>query len=217
MKGERILSIIIFLIIGLLMPVINFTIRKKTHRYIYNYKFIFLCWIINLIVIYLFLNEFHLYEIDRNTIAIFVLFISMNILLDSSIVDIKYMEIPNTNNAIVFGLGVIYLLLIRPENVWLYVLSAVCLFITSFVMACVSTLGGGDIKLLTAIGLYVPINIGINVLFYSCVIALIYVVMKKIYSFFDKSKNNEIEKAEANLFPFGQFIVLSFFIILFVF
>lgn len=228
------MDIIILVVLGIAIPILLNLLKKKRNIYTYSKKFIYLNFAINIVIIILFKLIFKMNGLNRGTLALIVLFIAMNILIDSSFIDIKYMEIPDFNNLLVFMLGIIYLALIQPKFLWMYIVSSVALFVFSFIMACVSTLGGGDIKLLTAIGLFVPVDIGMYVLFLSCIIALIFMACRKIYYLFVDKKGTEVEKEiientseenedyyedldikNKNLFPFGQFIVLAFFIILF--
>ena len=233
------ITLFLFLVTTIILPPVLWYFSK----FKYDFYWAMFSMLLNLPIALYFIHYYGLIKLDSRSISIFILFIVINILMSSSVIDIKYMELPDINNLIVFILGVLYLIIARPEPITLYILSSAILFIITFIMACVSNLGGGDIKLLTAIGLFLPVDLALKMLFYSCVLGIIYAIPKKIYNSKLKNKQESVEKCdsvvvieetlekekndntghesdeeidESKLFPFGQFIVLSFFIIIFI-
>ena len=119
-------------------------------------------------------------------------------LVNIALIDIKYMEIPNTYNAIVLILGVINMLILKDYSL---ILTGIISFALFFIVAIFSkgALGGGDIKLALGLGLFFNRLAYIDFLIYTfgigAVIALILLVTKK------KSKEDKI--------AFGPFMSLG--------
>jgi|HigsolmetaAR206D_1030411.scaffolds.fasta_scaffold00003_59 Flp pilus assembly protein protease CpaA len=86
--------------------------------------------------------------------------------------DLKYMELSNGVNLWIAGLSVFSLL-----PAWLEagfwgsgVPTAIVLFLVMILMGCLGPLGGGDIKMMTALGLYFTLWEIPGLLFYGCLI-----------------------------------------------
>ena len=103
-------------------------------------------------------------------------------LVNIALIDIKYLEIPNTYNVIVLVLGIINILILKDYSL---IKTGIISFIFFYIVAIFSkgALGGGDIKLALGIGLFFKLSDYANFLVYSfgigAVIALILLVTKK--------------------------------------
>lgn len=103
-------------------------------------------------------------------------------LVNIALIDIKYMEIPNTYNAIVLILGVINMLILKDYSL---ILTGIISFVLFFIVAIFSkgALGGGDIKFALGLGFFFNLSTYANFLVYTfgigATIALILLVTKK--------------------------------------
>ena len=119
-------------------------------------------------------------------------------LVNIALIDMKYMEIPNTYNAFVIILGVINILTLRDYSL---VLTGIISFVMFFIVAIFSkgALGGGDVKLALGLGLFFNLSAYTNFLVYTfgigAMIASILLITKK------KTKEDKI--------AFGPFMSLG--------
>lgn len=115
--------------------------------------------------------------------------------------DRKYMELPNGVNLWIAGLSVFSLIPSWCESgFWgSGIPTAIVLFLILLLMTCFGSLGGGDIKMMTALGLYFPMWEIPSLLLYGCFIGAIH----GLYLLFVKRKHR------GALFPFGPALILG--------
>lgn len=171
--------------------ILNITSDKIGYAYSTSSKWVAI--ILN-VVIWIFL-----YERIGWTPTLAVVGIASTVLLASSFVDLKYQEIPNSYNVIValMGGGFIYIYIDYYQQLILGGLIAFLLYFA--VMAFTGAMGGGDVKMAGAIGLFMGTGLITNFIYFSllsgAVIGLILLISKK--------------KKKHDVFPFGPCIAFS--------
>lgn len=142
------------------------------------------------------------------TVSLFyqILYLTLFIvLLNVSIIDLKYFEIPNSYNFFIFLIGLLFIL--KTGNYSL-LLTSIISFILFLIISIVSkgALGGGDIKLAFGLGCFFSLSRYLNFLMYtfgvSGVIGIIILLVSK------KKKEDKI--------PFGPFMAIGTLLALFV-
>lgn len=204
---NNIFIIIIFLILSIMLQLSLVYISKK-NNYKYTKKFKILALIIvTFITSYL----FYFYKVDTLSIIYFLIF---NIMISSSCIDFMYKELPDSYTLIIGLIGLIKLFLLRNNNVYcysillkrnlnypeIYFISSILLFIIfSIILYFSNGLGGGDVKLVTVIGLFIPYYFILQYLIISLFIASIYA----LYLLIVKKSNKKSTLA------FGPFLIIG--------
>jgi leader peptidase (prepilin peptidase) / N-methyltransferase len=128
-----------------------------------------------------------------------ILALAESFLITSSVIDLKYKEIPNSYNLIValLGGGFIYLYRDFYEQLLLGGVIAFSLFL--IIMVLTGAMGGGDVKMAGAIGLFMGTGLVMKFITYAfflgAIIAVTLLILKK--------------KDKTDVFPFGPCIALS--------
>lgn len=128
-----------------------------------------------------------------------VLGLASTILLSSSFIDLRYQEIPNSYNLAVAVLGgaFIYLYSDFYQQLLLGGLIAFMLFLV--IMVLTGAMGGGDVKMAGAIGLFMGTAVVTKFIMYAffsgALIAVLLLLLKK--------------KGKEDVFPFGPSIAFS--------
>lgn len=176
-------------------------------NYQYNKKLLIISIIISIVLNMVFVNKY------GQSIVSILFSIIISILVSISIIDFKYQEIPNWYNLAIFIIGIIVLILNNTNNYLPYIISSIILFAFSFVLMCISSLGGGDVKLLGALGITLHYYNCINVLFYGCITGMIYCIPILIYKKI-KNKKDEKESLLKLKIAFGPFLAMGYYITL---
>lgn len=120
------------------------------------------------------------------------------ILLYIIVIDLKYMIIPDKLNLSLVILGII--MLIYSSNKYYYIIGAMIGFLVFLIIAVLTdAMGGGDIKLMTALGLIFGIKGVMFITIFSFITGAIISVLLLLLKI--KNRNDKI--------PFGPFISLS--------
>lgn len=195
----------ITLILFILNILINIFIFDHAYKYCFisklnkiNYKYIFILSIIDLLI-------FIKYKFSINAIKYLLLTYLLTYL---SITDILDYLIPDFIIVLILFLRVIFMI-IKFEDVVYVLFNALFIPFTLLIIINIyktllhkDVMGGGDIKLLFALGTYSNLFTNILVLLTSCIISLIYVLSTK---------------KKDNIFPFGPFISISFILLILIF
>ena len=137
------------------------------------------------------------------------LFIIM-ILFYLSTVDIRKMTVPNKGTALIFIAGIV-LMLTGDKNIYFYLNGFILMSVSSIAIALVSKgLGGGDVKLLSALGASLGAYEALEILALSFVMAGIFIVFIRVMSFRNTRFLHLRSKKEI---PFVPFIACSAFLI----
>ena len=147
---------------------------------------------------YFFTNNLNIYH----QIYFYLLFLLCMLI---SIVDIETYEIPYTLQIIFAIFGLIHIFFLK-KGIFIHLLSSVLYFLIFYMMAYflskyknADAIGGGDLGIVTGIGLFLGLN-NINIfLFLSGVFGLIFGIFWNV-------------KLKKNIFPFGASLLLSFLI-----
>lgn len=132
---------------------------------------------------------------------IILLLITITILISSCMIDWKYQELPDSFNLVVAILGTIDIFLFMRTGLVPHIISAVALFAIFFLLAILTggAVGGGDIKLMGALGLFFHYALIPRILIYGffpgAVFGLILIILKK--------------KKKEDMIAFGPFLVLG--------
>lgn len=132
---------------------------------------------------------------------IILLLITITILISACMIDWKYQDLPDSFNLIVAILGATDIFLFMRGNLVSHLISAVALFAIFLILAVVTggAIGGGDIKLMGALGLFFPYQLIPKILIYGffpgAVFGLILIILKK--------------KKKEDMIAFGPFLVLG--------
>jgi len=176
-------------IIGLLLKGLNTKIHYPLHH---RYHWVSL--IGHILIWFGFHHHYH--QIPHTLI---VLALASSILIEASMIDLEYQEIPNSYNAMVAILGGAF--------IWQYsafyqdlLLSGVIAFVVFFViMMLTGAMGGGDVKMAGAIGLFMPLGLVQNFIFYAFLIGSIIAIALLVLRI----------KKKDDVFPFGPAIALA--------
>jgi prepilin peptidase CpaA len=133
------------------------------------------------------------------------------LLIWAAISDIRSFEIPNWISATIIGLYAAYVIVrnvVYPEFgaiAWLPAIGAAALVLFVFtVLFARGMIGGGDVKLLTAVTLWVGFSMLVNLLFWTSVgggfLALFLLIKNKYISPIEGNKAENMRKAEI---PYG--------------
>lgn len=141
--------------------------------------------------------------------------------LSHFIIDLIDNELPDISNLVIALYGILNLLLLYLEgnnsikDISMYLLSSILLFSAYFLLAMITggQLGGGDIKLIGALGLFFPFNsimpLAILPFFIGGILATILLIK---YYLIDKKYNKE----KPQTMPFGPSIIISFILLIFI-
>lgn len=125
--------------------------------------------------------------------------LASTLLLSSSIIDLKYQEIPNSYNLGVALLGGVFIYLYHDYYDQLILGGVIAFMLFLLVMTLTGAMGGGDVKMAGAIGLFVGMGLITKFVVYSfmsgALIGLVLLVLKK--------------KGKSDVFPFGPCIAFS--------
>lgn len=133
--------------------------------------------------------------------CIFIIFITLTILITSCCIDFKYHILPNKYNLAIAFLGIVNLGLNFSNNFMPYVISSITLFVLFLLIALITggSIGMGDIKLMTALGLFIHYTLIPRLLVYAFmsggIVSLILLVTKI------KNKDDKI--------AFGPYLVFA--------
>lgn len=108
------------------------------------------------------------------------------ILISITFIDLRYYEIPNSYNAIIALLGIVYIFQ-APHSLWLNLfLGGIIAFVTFLILNIVTggNLGMGDVKMVGGLGLFLGMNLLLNYIFITfftgVVISIILLAFKVI-------------------------------------
>lgn len=125
--------------------------------------------------------------------------IASSLLLASSIIDLKYQEIPNSYNLGVALMGGGFIFIYKDYYDQLLLGGVIAFMLFLVVMILTGAMGGGDVKMAGAIGLFVGTGLITKFILYSfmsgALIGVVLLLLKK------KGKND--------VFPFGPCIAFS--------
>lgn len=128
-----------------------------------------------------------------------ILAIAEAILISSSFIDLKYQEIPNSYNVGVALLGGGFIYLYQDYSQQLLLGGVIAFMVFLLIMILTGAMGGGDVKMAGAIGLFVGTGLVSKFITYSffsgAIVAIILLLLKK--------------KEKTDVFPFGPCIALS--------
>lgn len=133
--------------------------------------------------------------------CIFIIFITITILITSCCIDFEYKILPNKYNVAVACLGMINLIINLRHDFMPYVISSISLFLLFLFLALITggSIGMGDVKLMSALGLFIHYTLIPELLIYAFMsggIVSIFLLATKI-----KSKKDKI--------AFGPYLVLG--------
>ena len=140
--------------------------------------------------------------------------------LSHFIIDLIDNELPDISNLVIAVFGIINLIFLYLEGytsvkeISTYIYSGVILFCIYFLLAIITggQMGGGDIKLIGGLGLFIPLRkiLSLTVLpfFIGGVFATVLLIK---YYLIDKRKHKEKPKT----MPFGPSIIIAFIILIF--
>lgn len=133
--------------------------------------------------------------------CIFIIFITTTILITSCCIDFKYKILPNKYNIAVACLGIINLMINLRSDFMPYLISSISLFLLFMFLALITggSIGMGDVKLMSALGLFIHYTLIPKLLVYAFMsggIVSILLLVTKI-----KNKKDKI--------AFGPYLVLA--------
>lgn len=140
-------------------------------------------------------------HIDMTLPQIVFLLLIITILITSCMIDWKYQELPDSLNLIVLILGFVYIILFIKSNFLPHIICSVALFTIFLLMAFLTggAIGGGDIKLMGAVGLFFSYKLIPSILIYGftpgALFGAILIILKK--------------KKKEDMIAFGPFLVLG--------
>lgn len=183
--------IILFVLAFVVQFALNFISKKINYDYSTCYKWIAI--FINMGIWYLLFERFHW------SITFGLLALASTILLTSSLIDLTYQEIPNSYNLLVALLGVGFILEYK-EFYQELLLSGVIIFVLFMsILAVTGAMGGGDVKMAGAIGLFLGLGLitkFIIISFFSgAIMAILLILFKK--------------KGKHDVFAFGPYIAFA--------
>ena len=128
--------------------------------------------------------------LDPYSLHVIIYTLSMSlVLLYISYVDLKKRIIPDKANIILFLIGALFLITIKPEVMISHLLSSVFGFLLFFTINLVylylnkrDALGGGDAKLFAACGIWVGFEGLMSILFYASLSGLLFSSFYFIYN-----------------------------------
>lgn len=109
--------------------------------------------------------------------------LSATVLLNSSIIDLLYLEIPDSYNAALGAIGIV-LMILDPSQIFLRLSGTAALFSTFVLIAYFGgdAVGGGDIKLVSAIGVIIGVSYALKFIILSLMLgAASGLLLKLIY------------------------------------
>lgn len=128
-----------------------------------------------------------------------ILAVASTILLSSSFIDLTYQEIPNSYNLAVAILGGGFIYLYKDFYEQLLLGGVIAFMVFFLIMILTGAMGGGDVKMAGAIGLFMGTGLVMKFVTYSffsgALIAIILLLLKR--------------KGKSDVFPFGPCIALS--------
>lgn len=218
------IHILFYLLIGLLgmavgqwidwcnlrMPEYKKIMSKEIHIYLKNFKPNYVL-MFTTCVIYILLLYFY-----GNSIGLYKFMILCPMLISAFVIDYKYQIIPNRLNLTIFEVGLVFTFIEGMNNINVainmllgsVVGAGIFLFITIIggLLAGKEAMGLGDVKLMGAIGLYFG---WINMIVISLISFLIGAIISVGLLMIKRKKT-------AEYIPFGPFIVVSTFMVIFV-
>lgn len=132
------------------------------------------------------------------------------ILLAVGYCDLKYMRIPNALSIVIVGLFVLLVLVQPPQDLMLRVVVAGLVFALGFVGFCFRILGGGDVKILGALLLFVPVEslvVFANLLSVSLLLGVAFIVGIRKTAIAEHSTMKAVSGSSG--FPMGISIALA--------
>jgi leader peptidase (prepilin peptidase) / N-methyltransferase len=187
---------------GIIQYILNEVSRKKD----YPYKQETLSLILGIILwgscFYFYL--FHSMSFGfQGPIQLYLFLTAASICLSLFFIDLKHQIIPNGHNLLLFILGLMYLFGngYDPSFTGYGLLSGLILFGLFFlIMVLTRSLGGGDVKMMAGMGLFLGLNSLINFLLISflsgAIVSIILMIMKK--------------KKRTDMIAFGPYLILGF-------
>lgn len=180
---------IFLIILSVIFQIVLYCISKKI-MYYYNKRYLILGCILSITSAILVNNK---YSFNIKSIILLCIII---IAISCALIDIVYQEIPDLYSLSILILGLCLLFLNRCEmypnvlfgyqlkNYEMELLTCTILFVLFYVFAIFTgALGGGDVKLIGALGLIIPLNQVMNLLvvisFIGAIEALILMIFKK--------------------------------------
>jgi leader peptidase (prepilin peptidase)/N-methyltransferase len=128
-----------------------------------------------------------------------VLGLATSILLSSSFIDLKYQEIPDSYNVAVAVLGGVFVFLYQDYYQQLLLGGLIAFLLFLAIMVLTGAMGGGDVKLAGALGLFMGTGLVMKFIMYSffsgALVAILLLLLKK--------------KGKSDVFPFGPSIAFS--------
>lgn len=170
---------------------------NKKNKYIYKSNFFSFIISLSLVI----LTYFN-YGLNFQSFIIITL---IQILINVSIIDYIYLEIPIYYVYLILFIGLINFIHIKDFSVFLTIILN---FVSFLILSFISELGGGDIKLVSSLGFFIPLYSLEYFLFFTFVIGLIISFILMILK----------KKGFRDSIPFGPFFsigaVLNLFIVL---
>lgn len=124
--------------------------------------------------------------------------------------DLRYMRIPNVLSLIALGLFLVWCLIMPPENLIARLTAAAVVFAIGFTGFAFRILGGGDVKALSVLMLFVPTSsvlVFANVLSASLLLGVTLVILMRQTSLVGKSGWKSI--SGSTRFPMGISIAFA--------
>lgn len=187
---NNVIVITLLLAFQILMNIIGEKIGYKLDKKYYVASSIF-----NLVCSSIMLNKYPIVP------QIILLLITITILITACMIDWKYQELPDSLNLVVAILGLIDLFVFMRGDLIPHLICSVALFAILLVMAIITggAIGGGDIKLMGAVGLFFPYQLIPKILIWGftpgALFGLILIILKK--------------KKKEDMIAFGPFLVLG--------
>lgn len=140
--------------------------------------------------------------------------------LSHFIIDLIDNELPDISNLVIAIFGIINLMLLylngnaSIKDIFNYIASGIILFCIYFLLAIITggQMGGGDIKLIGGLGLFIPLKEMLKLIVLPFFIGSIFATILLVkYFLIDKRKNKEKPKT----MPFGPSMIIAFIILIF--
>lgn len=192
------MTLVLTIIIGIILGALVIYISSKIYNeYEFNKKEIMYGAILNGTINALITYRYTPIE----DIGYYLILMSVSTLLTAHfIIDCKYQDLPDLYNGIILILSIISLVIWHIDTPMLYIITAITMFLGFLLIAMLTgALGGGDIKLMGAVGMFFHYSQIPSLLIYSfflgSIFALFLIVIKK------KKKDDK--------FAFGPFLIMG--------
>lgn len=134
-----------------------------------------------------------------NSATFWVIAISESILISSSFIDLRYKEIPDSYNFLLAVLGVIFIFIYKPYYQELLLGGVIAFSLFFVIMIFTGAMGGGDVKMAGALGLFMGTMLISRFIVYSFMFGAL------VGAFLLVSKKMKKD----DVFPFGPCIAIS--------